>query len=130
MKVDETDLPSNSKFGAFFAVIFGFVSIYAFLQSYDLLAYASIGMAALFFFVTLYRPNKLQMLNVLWMRFGIILGIIVSPLILGLIFFLLFTPIAILQRIIGRDELQIKIRHGVSNWQKRNDSGTKFSDQY
>jgi hypothetical protein len=53
------------------------------------------------------------------MRFGLLLGMIISPIVLGLIFFCLFTPIAILMRISGRDELRLKLNRKVSHWIRR-----------
>ena len=53
------------------------------------------------------------------MRFGLLLGIIVSPIVLGIIFFGLFTPIAMLMRMSGRDELRLKSVQKTSHWIKR-----------
>ena len=50
------------------------------------------------------------------MRFGHLIGMIVSPIVLGVIFFGLFTPIAMLMRLSGRDELRLKLSHKVSHW--------------
>jgi len=56
------------------------------------------------------------------MRFGILLGRIVSPIVLGIIFFGLFTPIAILMRLIGRDELRLKYTQRQTHWIPRSES--------
>ena len=50
------------------------------------------------------------------MSFGFLLGIIVSPIIMGLIFFGIFTPIAILMRLFGRDELRLRFKKQSSHW--------------
>ena len=69
-----------------------------------------------FFLVTLIKSDALLPLNKLWMRFGVLLGIIVSPIVLGIIFFGMFTPIAILIRFSGRDELHLKFTQKGSHW--------------
>ncbi|MDB2564391.1 SxtJ family membrane protein, partial [Amylibacter sp.] len=58
-------------------------------------------------------------LNKLWMSFGFLLGKIVSPLIIGIIFFALFTPIAVVMRLFGRDELRLRFKSKESHWINR-----------
>ena len=65
------------------------------------------------------KADLLHPLNKLWMRFGLLLGMIVSPIVLGAIFFLLFTPIAVLMRLFGRDELRLRFKKQSSHWIKR-----------
>ena len=71
-------------------------------------------------------------LNKLWMQFGLLLGMIVSPIILGLIFFGLFTPIAMLMRISGRDELRLKLTEKASHWISRGEpiKSESFKQQF
>jgi len=69
--------------------------------------------------VTLIKSDALLPLNKLWMRFGLLFGMIVSPIILGVIFFGLFTPIAMLMRLSGRDELRLKYAQKASHWISR-----------
>ena len=59
-------------------------------------------------------------LNKAWMRLGFLLGVIINPIVLGLIFFLLFTPIALLMRLFGRDELRLRVKNRSSHWKNRN----------
>lgn len=75
---------------------------------------------------------KLERLNRNWNRIGMILGKITTPIILALIFFLLITPISIVIRVLGRDELRIKTRTSYSNWVDRSQSPghNSFLNQY
>ncbi len=66
--------------------------------------------------VTIFKEEMLLPFNKLWMRFGFLLGLIVSPIILGLIFFGLFTPISLLTRLFGRDELRLYFKQKTSHW--------------
>ena len=74
-----------------------------------------------FFLVTLFKAEILKPLNKLWMGFGLVLGTIVSPIVMGFIFFMIFTPIGILMRFFGRDELLLQFKVKSSYWTKRHE---------
>jgi hypothetical protein len=72
-------------------------------------------------------------LNWLWYELGMLLGKIVNPIVLGFIFFVLITPVSIVTRLFGRDELRIKKRHVESYWIDRSPPGPpldSFKNQY
>jgi len=119
MKFSEIELPSNRKFGFFFTFVFVMVAAYFHYSANVSWAYVFIAMAMIFLLVTLIKSDALLPLNKLWMRFGLLLGMIVSPIVLGVIFFGLFTPIAILMRLSGRDELRLKFAQKASHWISR-----------
>ena len=83
------------------------------------LAYYMAFASAVFVVVTIVKADILLPLNKLWMRFGLLLGMIVSPIVLGLIFFGMFTPIAVLMRMSGRDQLRLKFNNKASHWISR-----------
>jgi hypothetical protein len=112
----EVELPSNKKFGFFFAFIFGLTALYLYVNFSILWAYSVAFFSAVLLLASIVKADVLLPLNKLWMRFGILLGMIVSPIILGVIFFGMFTPIAVLMRIWGRDELRLKLNDKVSHW--------------
>ena len=89
-------------------------------------------LSVLFLSITLINDNLLLPLNKLWMSFGLLLGKIISPIILGIIFFGLFTPYGIILRLIGRDELNLKLKKTNSYWKHRvnNLSQTNFNKQF
>lgn len=128
MKFSEVELPSNRKFGFFFTFVFAVAAAYFFEAVKMTWAYAFITAALVFLIVTLVKSDALLPLNQLWMRFGLLLGMIVSPIVLGVIFFGLFTPIAILMRLSGRDELRLKFNKKATNWIPR--SKTIKSDSF
>lgn len=119
MKFSEVKLPSNRKFGFFFAVIFGLAASYFYAYGSILLAYSMTLTSAVFLCITIAKANILLPLNILWMKFGVLLGMIVSPIVLGIIFFGIFAPIAILMRMSGRDELRLKLNNKPSHWISR-----------
>ena len=119
MKFSEIELPSNRKFGVFFTIVFAVAAAYSYHTANVSLAYVFITAASIFLLVTLIKSDALIPLNKLWMRFGLLLGMIVSPIVLGVIFFGLFTPIAMLMRLSGRDELRLKYAQKASHWISR-----------
>ena len=116
MKFSDVDLPSNRKFGLFFSAVFAAVSAYFFVENSAVAAYVFFALCLLIFITTLVRADVLLPLNKMWMRFGLLLGMIISPLVLGVIFFGLFTPIAILSRFFGRDELNLTFKEKPTHW--------------
>jgi predicted membrane protein len=132
MKLSEIELPSNKKFGYFFTLIFTSVSIYFFINSMLSWAILFAFIGVIFFITTFVKASLLLPLNKLWMRFGLLLGQIISPLVLGIIFFGIFTPVAFLMRLSGRDELRLKFKNKTSYWILRNEpiQGDSFRRQY
>ena len=130
MNLSKIKLPSNKKFGYFFTLIFAIVSIFFFYSSIFgwsiLFAFAGV----IFFVITLIKEDLLLPLNKLWMCFGLLLGKIISPLVLGVIFFFIFTPIAFLMRLRKRDELHLKFKDKASYWILRSEKKESFKNQF
>jgi hypothetical protein len=126
-------LPSNRSFGWFFACVFAALGAYAFWKAWSKVSAAAFVLGVLFAAVTLVVPQQLSPLNRLWYGLGLLLGKIVSPIVLGIIFFILITPISLITRLFGRDELKIKKRSVDSYWVDRSPPGPSsdsFKDQY
>nr|VFK19153.1 MAG: hypothetical protein BECKLPF1236A_GA0070988_102165 [Candidatus Kentron sp. LPFa]VFK33641.1 MAG: hypothetical protein BECKLPF1236C_GA0070990_102175 [Candidatus Kentron sp. LPFa] len=121
MNFSDVELPSNKKFGFFFTLVFAIAASYFYLNGSVTWVYLFAVAAVIFFFVTIIKADALLPLNKLWMRFGLLLGMIISPIVLGIIFFGLFTPIAILMRVSGRDELRLNFKNKTSHWISRSE---------
>ena len=119
MKIFETNLPSNQKFGLFFSTIFFILSIYFYLNNKVSAMYLVVILAIVLLGITFIKAEILLPLNKLWMKFGLLLGKIISPIVLGTIFFTIFMPIGILFRLIGRDQLSLKLNKKFSYWVKK-----------
>jgi len=129
MNLDDVVLPSNRKFGFFFTVIFGLAGLYFLSAGWVLTnttGYALLTLSATLLVTTLTKSDLLLPLNKLWMRFGLLLGVVVSPLVLGLIFFGMFTPIGVLMRMFGRDELRLKLANRQSHWKARSEEAASI----
>ena len=121
MKFSEIELPSNRKFGFFFTFVFAVAAVYFYHTENINFTYAFVLASLMFSVVTLVKSDALLPFNKLWMKFGLLLAMIVSPIVLGVIFFGLFTPIATLMRLSGRDELRLKFTRKASYWISRNE---------
>lgn len=119
MKSNNIELPSNRKFGFFFSFIFLCLSLYFYLNSLFIQSYIFGLFSFSFFVIAIVKSDLLLPFNKLWMTVGLILGSIITPIALGIIFFGLFTPLAILMRLFGRDELRLKFVKKASYWIKR-----------
>lgn len=112
-------LPSNKKFGLFFSVIFTLLAFYFnYHANYNLTVVALI-ITVFFLLAALFFDSVLTPFNNLWMKFGLLLGMIVSPVVMASIFFGLFLPIALIIKIFGRDELRLKMKLRESHWKIR-----------
>ena len=131
-KLSEIELPSNKKFGYFFTLIFLIITGYFFLNKSLNLAYVFAAISITLFFITLVKANLLLYPNKLWIQFGLLLGMIISPIVLGVLFFVLFTPTAIIMKLFGRDELRIKFKKNTSYWIVRENqiNSDSFSNQF
>ena len=126
-------LPTNKKFGIFFTFVFIVSSFYFFYLKNQYVAIILIFLSSYFFVITLFKLKQLSVLNIFWFKFGQVLGRIVSPIVLGIIYFLIITPVAIIIRIIGRDELSLKNNNRLTHWKKRANQDYKrknFEDQF
>ena len=121
MKFSDVELPSNKKFGLFFTFVFGLSAVYFYTNDLMPWTYTISLLSVIFLVVTVVRAEILLPLNKLWMRFGLLLGMIVSPIVLGAIFFGLFTLIAFVMRLSGRDELRLKFDKKPSHWISRSE---------
>ena len=120
---------SNKSFGIVFFIVFILIGIWPLLnnESYRLWA---IIVAFTFLILGLINSKFLTPLNILWFKFGVLLGKIVSPLVMGMIFFFVVTPIAILMRILKKDLLNLKFNSDESYWIKKNGYKSKMKNQF
>ncbi len=126
-------LPSNRKFGWFFTFLFAVLAAYAYWKAWATVALVALILCLLFVVLALLAPRLLTPLNRLWYSFGLLLGKIVSPVVLGIIFIVLITPISLITRLFGRDELRLKKRSVDTYWVDRSPPGPKpdsFKNQY
>ena len=132
MKTSELELPTNKKFGFFFTAIFLIATTYFYINNASSSIVYTLSVVALSFLVaTLVNPDVLLPLNRLWMRFGLLLGMIISPIVMGIIFFGLFTPMSLTMRLFRRDELRLRFKNKKTHWILRDfPDGDELSDSF
>ena len=107
MKSNKIKIGSNRSFGIVFFIVFLIVALYPLLNDNPLRLWSLI-IALIFLVLGLIKSNILTPLNILWMKFGMFLGVFISPIIMGIIFFLVVTPIGLIMRLFGKDLLNLK----------------------
>ncbi len=128
MKKENIQLPTNKSFGIFFSLVFFLTFCYFLFYEKFLLSNIFLILSLLLLFVSFFIPSKLLFLNKMWMKFGLLLSKIISPIILGLIFFLIFTTVSLIFKLVGRDELRLKNKKHDTFWiSKQNSSLNELS---
>ena len=125
----EIKLPTNRNFGIVFFFVFLIISAYPLLND-DEIRYWSLFISLIFLLLGLINSRLLTPLNKAWVRFGIMMGRIVNPIIMSLIFFLVVTPTGYLIRLIGKDVLNLKKNDDKSYWKKKEKNLSSMKDQF
>ena len=127
--IDNIKLPSNRSFGIVFFVVFLLIGLYPLLNSEEARLWSLI-ISLIFILLGLLNSKILTPLNKIWFKFGIFLGKIISPLIMGIIFFLVVTPIGLIMRLLGKDLLNLRYNKNKSYWIEKNDPKSKMKNQF
>ncbi len=116
---------SDRSFGVVFGVVFLIIALWPLFSSGGVRVWAAIVSVA-FFLAAFALPKILAPLNKLWMRFGLLLHHIVSPVVLGILFYLFVTPMGLVMRLFGKDFLHLRFDSSArSYWIERNPPGPK-----
>jgi hypothetical protein len=118
----------NIVFGLIFFILFLIIGFYP-LKSDGIVRVWSVVLSLVFLIITIIRPNLFTFLNKLWIQFGILLGKIISPIVMGLTFFFVVTPIGILIRLLKKDVMGLK-RKAYSYWINREDKMQSMKKQF
>jgi hypothetical protein len=118
----------NITFGILFFILFLIIGLYP-LKSEGLIRIWSVVLSLVFLITTIIRPNLFTFINKLWIQFGILLGKIISPIVMGLVFFFVVTPIGILVRIFKKDVMGLK-RGANTYWINREDKVQSMKKQF
>ena len=127
--MDDVKTSSNRSFGIVFFIVFLLIALYPLIHSEEI-KFWSIIISLIFLVLGLLNSKILAPLNKLWFKFGIFLGKIISPLIMGIIFFLVVTPIGILMRLLGKDLLNLKHNKNKSYWIDKTGPKSKMKNQF
>ena len=127
--MDDIKIGSNRSFGIVFFVVFLIIATYPLING-DGLRLWSLIISIVFLFLGLLNSKILNPLNKLWFKFGIFLGKIISPLIMGIIFFLVVTPIGLIMRLLNKDLLNLKFNNNNTYWIEKTEPKSKMKNQF
>ena len=127
--MDDIKISSNRSFGIVFFIVFLLLALYPLTYNGAIRVWSAI-ISLIFLVLGLLNSKILAPLNKLWFKFGIFLGKIISPLIMGIIFFLVVTPIGLIMRILGKDILNLKNNKNQSYWIVKNGPKSKMKNQF
>jgi len=127
---NNTKISSNRSFGIVFFVVFLFIALYPITYSEDIRIWSLI-ISFIFIILALLNSKILTPLNKSWFKFGVILGKIISPIIMGIIFFLVVTPIGLIMKVLGKDLLRLKYnKKDNTYWIEKNGPKSKMKNQF
>ena len=127
--MDDVKISSNRSFGIVFFVVFLLIALYPLTYGGEIRIWSLI-VSVIFLILGLLNSKILAPLNKIWFKFGILLGKIVSPLIMGIIFFFVVTPIGFIMRLLGKDVLNLKYNKNKSYWIEKNGPKSKMKNQF
>ena len=127
--MDEIKISSNRSFGIVFFIVFLIIAIYPFFKNEDVRLWSLI-ISLIFLILGLINSKILTPLNRLWFKFGIFLGRLISPIIMGIIFFIVVTPIGFVMRLLGKDVLNLKYSNNQSYWIEKTGPKSKMKNQF
>ena len=122
-------LPSNRNFGVVFFIVFLIIALWPLLKQNEIRIWSLI-ISFIFFVLGLINSNLLTPLNKLWFKFGILLGNIIAPIIMGIVFFLVVTPIGLIMRFFRKDILKLKKNTSDSYWINKDDTNSSMKNQF
>ena len=127
--MDDIKIGSNKSFGIVFFVVFLLISLYPLLNNENIRIW-SLVISLIFLILGVLNSKILSPLNKIWFKFGIFLGKIISPIIMGIIFFLVVTPTGLIMRLLGKDVLSLKYNNHKSYWIEKNGPKSKMKNQF
>tara|TARA_Y100001958_G_C21189253_1_gene517742 strand:- start:537 stop:929 length:393 start_codon:yes stop_codon:yes gene_type:complete len=129
MKKDKIKISSNKSFGLFFSLIFFIISIWPLINGNNIRIWP-IPIAVIFLLLGVLNSKLLLPLNKSWFKFGLLLGSIVSPIIMGLIFFLIVTPTGLILKLFRKDVLNLKYNKSKTYWLEKDKNKSTMKNQF
>jgi len=126
---NEIKIGSNRSFGLVFFIVFFIIAIFPLKNDGDL-RYWSILVSLFFLILGLINSNILSPLNKVWFKFGLLLGKIISPIVMGIIFFIVITPTSLLLKLFNKDILNLKRGKKKTYWIEKKGYKSKMKNQF
>ena len=120
---------SNRSFGIIFFIVFLLISVWPIMDGQALRVW-SLVISLIFLILGILNSKILSPLNLIWFKFGLLLGRIVAPIVMSLVFFVVVTPIALILKILGKDLLNLKKNNSSSYWIEKTGPKSKMKNQF
>jgi len=122
-------LPSNRNFGIVFFIVFLIIALWPLLKQSEIRIWSLI-ISFIFFVLGLINSKLLTPLNKLWFKFGMLLGNIIAPIVMGIVFFLVVTPTGLIMRFFRKDILKLKKNSSDSYWINKDNTNSSMRNQF
>ena len=129
MKNSKIKISSNKSFGIVFFTVFLIIAIWPLLNGYEI-RYWSLIISVVFLILGILNSKILTPLNKIWFKIGILLGNVISPIVMSIIFFLVVTPTSFIMKILGNDLLNLKKNTKNSYWIKKQNQNSRMKYQF
>lgn len=126
---NDIKISSNRSFGVVFFIVFLLIALYPLLNNNEIRLWSLI-ISVLFLILGILNSKILSPLNKVWFKFGLLLGKIISPIIMGVIFFLVVTPIGFIMKLLGKDLINLKFNNEKSYWIEKSGPKSKMKNQF
>ena len=126
---EKIKLPSNRNFGIVFSIVFLIIAIWPILNQNEIRIW-SIIISLIFLILGLINSKFLSPLNKAWFKFGLILGSVIAPIVMGVVFFLVVTPTGLIMKALGKDILGLKRNKNNTYWLEKDNSNNNLKNQF
>jgi len=126
---NEIKIGSNKSFGIVFFVVFLLIALYPLTYAQDI-RFWSLIISVIFLVLGLINSKILTPFNILWFKFGILLGNFISPIIMGIVFFAIVTPTSLIMKVLGKNLLNLKKGNRRTYWIEKSKIQSKMKNQF
>ena len=126
---EKIKLPSNRNFGIVFSIVFLIIAIWPILNQNEIRIWSMI-ISLIFLILGLINSKFLSPLNKAWFKFGLILGSIIAPVVMGIVYFLVVTPTGLIMKALGKDILGLKRNKNSTYWLEKDNSNNNLKNQF
>ena len=127
--MNDVKISSNRSFGVVFFIVFLLIAIYPVINNEEIRVWSLI-VSLIFLVLGLLNSKILNPLNQIWFKFGVLLGRIISPFIMAIIFFFVVAPIGLIMRTLGKDILNLRYNTKKTYWIEKTGPKSKMKNQF
>ena len=127
--MSDIKIGSNRSFGIVFFVVFFIIATWPLLSDGEIRLW-SLSISIIFLVLGLINSKILKPLNYLWFKFGLLLGKIISPIVMGIIYFLVVTPTGLIMRIFQKNLLNLKNKNSNTYWIEKDNKNSNMKNQF